>query len=161
MIDKPMKFLGSEISDNNSPHAMSASIYSKLENKLNNMLGIKNPSQLYNEAYAGAYTMIRMKGDGVVNHALDSRLERESTWKKKSSSIVEADKVFKENLASNKISLPTTETEAEKHTLINKAKKKINKSIKEVTLAVWNQKVKKKLHCKVTLLISLLKNKVT
>ena len=32
-----MKFLGSEVTDENSPHAMSASLYSKLEIKLENI----------------------------------------------------------------------------------------------------------------------------
>ena len=49
-----------------------------------NMLGI------YKEATLNNYTMMSLKGDSVVNHVLDSRLERESKWKKKSSSIVEA-----------------------------------------------------------------------
>ena len=79
------------------------------------MLGIKNPSQLYKEAHAGSYAMIRLKGDKTVNHALDSRLERESTWKRKSSSTVDADKIFQENVESKKISIPTTETVAEKN----------------------------------------------
>ena len=96
---------------------------------------MKNPSQLYKEDHAGSYSMIRMKGDAIVNHALESRLERESNWKKKSSSIVDADKIFQENLSSNKITLPTTETVTEKEALINKAKKEANKSIKEDTLA--------------------------
>ena len=42
------------------------------------MLAIKAPSQLYKEAHAGNMAMIRMKGDPIVNHALDSRVERES-----------------------------------------------------------------------------------
>ena len=37
VIDKPLKFLGSVISGNNSPSAMFAEIFSKLENKLTNI----------------------------------------------------------------------------------------------------------------------------
>jgi hypothetical protein len=44
------------------------------------MLGTKMPSQVYLEAHAGNYAMVRVKGDPIVNHALDSRLERESEW---------------------------------------------------------------------------------
>ena len=33
VLDKPMKFLGSEITQNSSPHAMFAMIFSKLETK--------------------------------------------------------------------------------------------------------------------------------
>ena len=71
--------------------------------------------------------MIRLKGDNTVNHALDSRLERESTWKRKSSSTVNANKIFQENVENNKIRIPTTETVAQKAVLINKAKKEVNK----------------------------------
>ena len=39
------------------------------------LLGIKAPSQLYKEAHTGTYTMIRLKGDKIVNQALDSRLK--------------------------------------------------------------------------------------
>ena len=33
------------------------------------------------------YAMIKLKGDAVVNHAIESRLERESKWSKKYSTI--------------------------------------------------------------------------
>ena len=49
-----------------------------------NMLGIKTPFLIYKEATLNNYTMMRLKRDSVVNHVLDSRLERESKWKKKS-----------------------------------------------------------------------------
>ena len=42
------------------------------------MLNIKCPSQIYNEAHAGSHAIIRSKGDNIVNHALDSRIQRES-----------------------------------------------------------------------------------
>ena len=90
------------------------------------MLGIKKTSQVYNEAHAGTYTMMRMKGDSVVNHALDSRLERKLGWTRKSSTIV-----------------LTNKSTTEKEVLINKAKIEANKSIKEETLALWNKTVEK------------------
>ena len=34
------------------------------------ILNIKAPSQVYNEAHAGSYAIIRCKGDKLVNHAL-------------------------------------------------------------------------------------------
>ena len=52
------------------------------------LLNIKTPSQLYKEGHAGNYTLMRIKGDDIVNHTLDSRLERESSWTNKSSTIV-------------------------------------------------------------------------
>ena len=51
------------------------------------MLGIHMPSQTYKEAHASTYAMIKLKGDAVVNHAIESRLERESKWSKKYSTI--------------------------------------------------------------------------
>ena len=33
------------------------------------LLGIKAPSQIYQEAHSSTYTMIRLKGDKVVNQA--------------------------------------------------------------------------------------------
>ena len=139
VIYKPLKFLGSVIAGNNSPSAMFAQIFSKLESKLTNidkstlrgeyklniyaiyalpsmryflsvhqmhqthmekldavarkhiktwlgiqthgvsdaaifhpyMLKTKMPSQLYLEAQAGSYAMIRSKGDILVNHAVN------------------------------------------------------------------------------------------
>ena len=62
------------------------------------MLGMKAPSQMYKEAHAGVHTMIRMKGDEVVNHALDSRIEREPRWTRKSSTICEARKILQDNI---------------------------------------------------------------
>ena len=88
------------------------------------MLGIKNPSQIYKEAHTGTYAMMRLKGDNTVNHALNSRLERESSWTRKSSSVVEADKIFKDIVAAQNITLPVLETPREREALINKTKKK-------------------------------------
>ena len=62
------------------------------------MLNIKAPSQLYKEAHATSYAMLRLKGDQVVNQALDSRLEREATWTRKSATVCNADKMFQENI---------------------------------------------------------------
>ena len=53
------------------------------------LLNVKTPSQLYMEGHAGNYTLMRIKGDQNVNHTLDSRLERESFWTNKSSTIVQ------------------------------------------------------------------------
>ena len=107
------------------------------------MLGVKTPSQMYKEAHGGTYAMIRLKGDKVVNQALDSRLEREATWTKKSSTVVGADNVFQKCIENQTVSLSSNESESEKKTIINKAKKEIKKSIQEETKAMWNNKVKK------------------
>ena len=37
VIEKPLKFLGSEVGEDNSPHAMSSGLHLKLKNKLDNI----------------------------------------------------------------------------------------------------------------------------
>ena len=70
------------------------------------MLKTKMPSQLYLEAHAGNYAMIRSKGDKVVNHASDSRIERESAWKKKFSTVTHVQRLWQENIDQNSFSTP-------------------------------------------------------
>ena len=71
------------------------------------LLDIKPPSQLYLEGHAGNYVNNRLKGDRVVNAALDSVLERESQWSRKSSTMVKCDQIFQEVAKSNHIPDPT------------------------------------------------------
>ena len=107
------------------------------------MLGLKAPSQMYMEAHAGNYALMRLKGDDRVNHALDSRLERENKWKRKFSTVKEADKIFKENRTNRNIITNTDELIGlEKVTTIEKAKKVVKESIKEEVLKTWNSRVK-------------------
>ena len=211
VLEKPMKFLGSEVLGNTSPSVIFALMKTKLETKLQNinkstlrgehkvkiyvryalpsmryymnvhfihkthmealdsiarkylkiwlkiqkhgvtdvaifhpyMLSKQAPSQLYKEAHAATHAMIRTKGDENVNHALDSRIERESTWKKKYSTVCETDKMYIENIESGKISSLTPENETERNNLVQRAKKAMTKSVKEETLHNWNNKVKK------------------
>ena len=53
---------------------------------------MKTISALYKESHLQNYTASRIKGDEAVNFALDSKLNRESAWKVKSSSIVSSHK---------------------------------------------------------------------
>ena len=212
VIEKPMKFLGSEVSGTNSPNAMFASLYSKLKGKLDNidkstlrgehkcniysryalpsirfyfslhqihkshevqldslargylkkwlgiqkhgvtdtaifhpyMLCVKAPSQLYKEAHAGNYAIVRTKGDKIVNHALDSRLERETAWTRKNSTLVEVDKMWK----TYQEKTPTNSAQDEESYEVQIkdvkiAKKFMKDSVKQQTLCEWNTRVKK------------------
>ena len=85
----------------------------------------------------------RTKGDENVSHALDSRIERESAWKKKYSTVCEADNLYKENIEISKITPLTPENQTERNIMVEKAKKAMTKSVKEETLLNWNNKVKK------------------
>ena len=57
------------------------------------VLKTKMPSQLYKEAHEGNYAIIRSKGDDLVNHAIGSRLERESAWTRKYSTVSQMHKM--------------------------------------------------------------------
>ena len=71
------------------------------------LLDIKPPSQLYLEGHAGNYVNNRLKGDRVVNAALDLALEREKQWSRKSLTIVKCDEIFQEVAETNHIPDPT------------------------------------------------------
>ena len=58
------------------------------------LLGIKPPSQLYLEGHSGNYINSRLKADRVVNAALDSGLEREGSWSRKSSTLVKCNSIL-------------------------------------------------------------------
>ena len=77
------------------------------------MLGAKTPSMIYKEASLNNYTLMRLKGDTIVNHVLNSRLERESNWKRKKSTIVEANTIYSKNLENNMFSVPNNEASIE------------------------------------------------
>ena len=109
-----------------------------------NMLGAKTPSLLYKEATVNNYTLMRLKGDNMVNHALDSRLERESAWKKKSSTIVTANAIYNKNIELNIFSAPDREANnKEKEANLKKTKKANRDLLKEESIMLWNSKVQK------------------
>ena len=111
------------------------------------MLNIKAPSQLYLEGHAGNYSLMRIKGDSLVRHTLDSRLARESEWTSKSSTIVDCQSVIEECLQNDKFFIPTAENtfdlECSRRIEIPKAKKAVKETIQEQTLKFWNSKVEK------------------
>ena len=111
------------------------------------VLGVKTPSQLYLESHAGNYTMMRLKGDSTVNHTLNSRLERESAWTSKYSTINFCDQILNQNVQSDSIFIPTSENTfdvtSSVRSEIPRAKKAIKQSIQEFTLEQWNSKVEK------------------
>ena len=54
------------------------------------LLKVKEPSQLYSEGHVSNLVLMRMKGDQTVNACLDSKIEREENWSRKSSSILKS-----------------------------------------------------------------------
>ena len=105
------------------------------------MLSIKMPSQLYKEAHAGNYALIRSKGDELVNHAMDSRLERESAWSKKHSTVASMHQMWQENLNKKKIQDPLDQPYANPAN-IKHAKKAMLTSVQNQTMNYWNERIK-------------------
>ena len=109
------------------------------------LLNIKAPSQLYIEGHAGNYTLMRLKGDPIVNHALNIRLERESNWTTKSSTICQ--QILDQNIQSDTVFIPTAQNAFDVATSIRseipRAKKAIKQSIQEQTLELCNSKVER------------------
>ena len=87
---------------------------------------------------------MRLKGDNIVNHVLDSRIQRESQWKRKSSQIVTSNSIYTKNLELNKFSAPDREaSNTERESNIKKTKKANKDFLKEESLKLWNEKLKK------------------
>ena len=82
---------------------------------------------------------MKMKGDQTVQICIESKLEQESKWVKKSSKIVKSNKTIAQ-LAANgtipQLGIGTTNKS------INIVKNAIKRSIKEDVLDKWNNKVK-------------------
>ena len=64
------------------------------------LLGIKSISHLSKECKALSFTKQRLEGDLTVNEALDSRIQRESSWSRKSSSCITSQTILDNTLQS-------------------------------------------------------------
>ena len=108
------------------------------------MLGVKYPSQLYKEAHAGNHAMIRTKGDKVVNHMIDSRLESESAWSGKFFTATHMQTLWQRNIQNGLFEeTRIDESHSTKRIKEKNAKKAMINSIKQETLANRNAKVRK------------------
>ena len=56
--------------------------------------GIKSIWELYTEVHTVSHTRTRLKGDAIVNSAIDASIERESEYTRKKSTCTEAEKRF-------------------------------------------------------------------
>ena len=84
---------------------------------------------------------MKLKGDKTVNPYIESKLKRESNWKKKSSTIVENNSVLANIVATNQKRNTTSATT--RHQDIKSVKIVVRKSIKEQIKDRWNNKVYK------------------
>ena len=93
-----------------------------------NLLEIKSIREVYMCAQAGAYISSRTKADAKVNNALDSRLEREKQWTRKSSTIVKCDNLVKD------IDVKSASLES--------SKKLVKKRVRDEMKDHWSSKLK-------------------
>jgi hypothetical protein len=84
---------------------------------------------------------MRLKGDNIVNKCIDSKLDREKQWKKKTSRVVKCNKIY-DNLVSNHVIPPRSQGSTSKRT-ITKAKKEVKKSVQNEVKDKWDKKVQK------------------
>ena len=70
---------------------------------LKNALDIPSVTSVYDEAHYVAHTDARLKSDGSVNHAIDSKIDRESDYTRKQSITVTSENIFKKSLNENTV----------------------------------------------------------
>ena len=97
---------------------------------VNNLLEVKSIREIYYSSQGGAYLSSRSKADAKVNNALDSRLNREKCWKKKSSTIVKCDDLVSK--------LPAEINQA----TLKQNKQNLRKSVHDEMKAEWSNKIK-------------------
>ena len=104
------------------------------------LLKVKQPSQLYLEGHAGNMLLMRLKRDPVVNACIDSKIERESTWRKKSSTAVKCDQLVAP-VVENSVR-PATSQASTNVQSTNRAKGALKKTINEEIKIKWNTTVR-------------------
>ena len=57
-------------------------------------LGLHTIKSIYEETHALTHTSMRLKGDHLVNAALDNAVSRKSNFVRKGSSVVQAEKTY-------------------------------------------------------------------
>ncbi len=62
---------------------------------------IKTVKELYVETHAIAFASTTIKGNSLVNHDLDSKIDRENTWSHKQSDVILSTVIFEEVVRSN------------------------------------------------------------
>ena len=93
-----------------------------------NGLDIPSISDLYAECHTLSYISMRENGDDLVNHVLDSQLDRESKWVRKKSSIVSCDEVYS--------------SVKEKEPTLKGKKKEAKKILSQEVSTIWHSHVK-------------------
>ncbi len=95
-------------------------------------LDIPSVRSLYLQSHATAHASSRLKADSTVNAALDSKINRETSWSRKFSTAVYCENKFNE----------AKETAEENQNQILSVKKKITKTIKQEIIDKWVDHIK-------------------
>jgi hypothetical protein len=66
-------------------------------------LDLRSVSELYTEAHATSHARTRLKGDELINHVLDTTLQREGDYLRKKCTTLEAELMFREVLHLNSV----------------------------------------------------------
>ena len=66
-------------------------------------LGVKSISELYTEVHSVSHTRTRLKGDPIVNSAINATIQRESDYTRKKSTCVAAETTFLKALESHTV----------------------------------------------------------
>jgi len=93
---------------------------------IDKFLNIPSIQELYDQCQISAYISSRIKGDNIVNAALDSRLSHEQQWTRKHSTTVACDKAFNSALAKSNINNNLPKHKAKE--IVTKQAKKDTKS---------------------------------
>jgi hypothetical protein len=111
------------------------------------LLNIKQPSTMYLEGHAGNHVSMKLKGDSVVNAALQSQVSREAQWSRKSSTVVACENMIVKCVDVDLFLIPTSENTFDVTSAIrkemHKAKKAIRKTINQEIKEAWDNKVSK------------------
>ena len=109
------------------------------------LLNIKTPSEIYKAGHLSNYLSSKMKGDPTVQVALNSQLDRESQWKKKSSTVCESDRIINKAVSEGSIFIPSEDNCQDLQSSIRKNlptnKAHLRKTLAEETLDYWNSKL--------------------
>ena len=103
------------------------------------ILGLQYPSQVYLEAHLNSFISLKISEDPVVKEALDCQLQREGSWKKKSSTAMECQDVF-EKLSTTHV-IPTKENCANSNASQRMELRKLKKAGQAVIASKYKEQI--------------------
>ena len=110
-------------------------------------LGVKSISELYTEVHKVSHTRTRLKGDAVVNSAINASIQRESDYTCKKSTCVAAENTFLKALESHTVmgEVPTFTDEGAatiRHNFNSKVSASVKNALSVERRTKWEEHVK-------------------